>query len=170
MSWPARGYVSGMKILVAVDETPASVHALEVARSLFGDGAEYLAVNVSSAPTAATGATAWGDVWMPSYAPAGGFMPPMTSTATDAGAAPLQSAQAAAEDVAARVAQEAGVPAEPIGEVGDPAQAILDASIAQRVDVIVVGSHDRGWFSRLWHRATAEEVARASSLPVLVVG
>jgi nucleotide-binding universal stress UspA family protein len=124
----------------------------------------------SATPSAATGARAWGDVWMPSYAPTGGFVAPVAPVAADGSTSePVQHAQAEAESVAARIVEAAGVTAEPIGEVGDAARAILNASVAHRADVIVVGSHERGWFSRLWHTPTAEEVTRASALPVLVV-
>ena len=37
-----------IRVLVAVDDTEGSVHAAETAHRLFGDDAEYLAVNVTN--------------------------------------------------------------------------------------------------------------------------
>ena len=39
-----------VKVLIAVDDTDESVEAAALARRLFGDGAEYLAINVFEHP------------------------------------------------------------------------------------------------------------------------
>jgi nucleotide-binding universal stress UspA family protein len=53
--------------------------------------------------------------------------------------------------------------------VGDAANAIIDAATEHRADVIVVGSHERGWFDRLIKASVAKRVLDDSPIPVLVV-
>jgi nucleotide-binding universal stress UspA family protein len=79
--------------------------------------------------------------------------------------APVDDAAYTAESVAT----EAGVFATSIGDVGDPSEAILRAADSHDADVIVVGSHDRGWFSRLVRPSVSSDVVRHAHVPVLVV-
>ena len=51
----------------------------------------------------------------------------------------------------------------------DPSEAILHAAHEQGADVIVVGSHERGWFSRLLSGSVSQDLVRRSDIPVLVV-
>src|SRR6266545_4014923 len=56
------------KVLIAIDDTEESVEAAALARRLFGDDAEYLAINVfehppSPVPRGSTTPMAWGAVW-----------------------------------------------------------------------------------------------------------
>ena len=70
-----------------------------------------------------------------------------------------------AEDVAAA----AGLAdATPIGDTGDAAHAIVTAAINHDADVIVIGSHDRSWFSRLVMPSVSGFVLRESNVPVLI--
>ena len=69
-----------------------------------------------------------------------------------------------------RVATDAGLAnAEAIGEVGDPVSAIMRAAKELDADVIVVGSHGRSWFSRLFESSVADGVKREADIPVLFV-
>jgi K+-sensing histidine kinase KdpD len=78
-------------------------------------------------------------------------------------------AEGAAAQEAQRVADRTGLSeAEVIGEVGDPAAAIVDAADEHHVDVIVVGSHERGCVSRLFARSVAGDVIKHAHVPVLV--
>jgi len=152
------------RVLIAVDRTDQSVEAAEVAHRLFGDTAEYLVVNVA----AGTDGAAWAGVYpiVPPVAAYPVVMP--AATAMDAGDA--GDAVDRAEDRAADVAERAKLPgAEVVGEVGDVAAAIVQAAVEHRVDVIVVGSHDRGWFSRLFSPSVANQVISDATVPVLVV-
>jgi nucleotide-binding universal stress UspA family protein len=74
-----------------------------------------------------------------------------------------------ASQEAVELAGQAEVRAQPIGAVGDPATAILQVAETQRIDVIVVGSHERSWFDRLFHGSVAADVVRKANVPVLVV-
>ena len=46
---------------------------------------------------------------------------------------------------------------------------IIDVGLEHSADVIVVGTHQRGWLDRLLTTSVADEVRRESPLPVLVV-
>jgi nucleotide-binding universal stress UspA family protein len=72
--------------------------------------------------------------------------------------------------VATDVATSAALPAaESIGDVGDPAYAIIQAAHEHQVDVIVVGSHTHSWFSRLFTGSVSNDLLREADIPVLVV-
>lgn len=51
---------------------------------------------------------------------------------------------------------------------GDPGEAIVEAAVAESVDLIVVGSHGRTGMDRLFMGSVSERVVRTSPLPVLV--
>lgn len=138
------------RILIAMDETPASAAAAAAARTLFGeDDVEYLAINVLR-PIGAVGSGEFG--YLPIYPLRG-----VDHVSVD-------------EESAARTASDAGVDdAHLLTEVGDPVAAIAAAAEARGVDVIVVGTHHRGFFSRLLDPSVAEGVTRRATCPVLVV-
>jgi nucleotide-binding universal stress UspA family protein len=172
MSWPARQADVMTRILVAVDETDDSVNAARTAHGLFGDDAEYLAVNVASIRLESTAVPWYGAGWGAAYTvPYGGVWDYRSRRATSAEAsAGAETPDAAAAVAAERVADQSGLPnAEAIGDVGDPADAILRAAHEHDVDVIVVGSHDRGWLSRLWRPSVSDAVVKHTERPVLVV-
>jgi universal stress protein A len=52
---------------------------------------------------------------------------------------------------------------------GDPGDQIVSAAEAERVDMIVVGSHGRGTVGRLLLGSVSEHVVRNAGCPVLVV-
>lgn len=144
-------------ILIAVDNSDASVSAGRAAVSLFGDEAEYLFAHVAE-PVAMT----------PSVAPLGGAVAyPAAGTAiTDDPDETLASARAVAHHIAA----EAGCDvATAVGLVGDPVEALLDEADRCKADVIVTGSHEHGWFTELVTRSVTRQLERKSNVPVLVV-
>jgi nucleotide-binding universal stress UspA family protein len=156
------------RVLVAVDDSESSVHAAETAHRLFGDDAEYLAVNVTNIVDLASipwyGA-GWGS---PYAAPYGAVWAYRTDVTIDPDG--LADGEKTAEDQAREVAQESGLPdAEVVGEEGDPADAVLRAAEEHQVDVIVVGAEHRGWFDRLLRPSVSAEIIKESKVPVLVV-
>ena len=166
------------RVLIAVDDTEQSVDAARTAYKLFGAEADYTVISVAKdAPVY------WGDdplgagLAYPLVIPpvgAGGMaatMPlavrtdPVSAQADDI-PRPVEVASQQAEHVVA----EAGVPdAKPLGDVGDPAEAIIAAAHDNNADVIVVGSHDHGWLDRLFTSWVGEKVVRKADTPVLVV-
>lgn len=54
-------------------------------------------------------------------------------------------------------------------ETGDAATVVVDTAIKFNADLIVVGSHGRSGFNRLFTGSVAEDVSRHAEIPVLVV-
>jgi nucleotide-binding universal stress UspA family protein len=162
------------QVLIAVDESEQSLHAARVAYDLFGDSATYTVVNVASQSPMILGGDAlmWGVGYPVVLAPSGlvGVGPGPRSGApapiADVDSAPLD----AAMQVALDVATEADLPnPQVVGEIGDPALAILEAARHHEADVIVIGSHDRNWITRLFIPSVTGSVMKDAEIPVLIV-
>jgi nucleotide-binding universal stress UspA family protein len=162
------------QVLIAVDESEQSLNAARVAYSLFGDNATYTVVNVADQSPMMWGGDSlmWGVGYPVLMAPSGlvGVAPQPAaaagSRASDSDTAPID----AAMQVALDVATEADLPnPQIVGEVGDPALAILEAARQHQSDVIVVGSYDRSWLTRLFMPSVTESVVKEAEIPVLIV-
>jgi nucleotide-binding universal stress UspA family protein len=167
LSRAPNGETSDMtRVLIAADESQTSIDAAQAAHRLFGDSADYFVLHVASTDGSVTGRPAPGvqPLVIPVVSnPPAAFLPGVESgggtTAVDA-----------AERTASEIAHQASLGSvEPIGDVGDPASAIIEAAHINQIDVIVVGSHDRTWFSRLFKSSVTEDVVRQAPVPVLVV-
>jgi nucleotide-binding universal stress UspA family protein len=157
------------RVLVAVDDSEGSVRAAETAHRLFGDDAEYLAVNVTNVVDVAT--IPWyGAGWGAPYAaPYGAVWAYRTDVIVDPGGAAADG-EDVAEANAREVADQSGLPdAVAVGEEGDPATAIVRAAEEHDVDVIVVGAEDRSWLDRLVRPSVSKEIVKLAHRPVLVV-
>jgi nucleotide-binding universal stress UspA family protein len=167
------GYWRGMThVLIAVDDSDHAVDLARCALQLFGDEAKYTVLSVAHQRP-----LVWGDDML-----VGGVVYPLAVPGMGVlGGVPLDvHAQGDLErplvdpaDVAVRnaedVAATAGIDAEPVGLVGgDVAETILEAAAQHDADVIVVGSHARGWFSRLLTPSVADAVAKRAERPVLI--
>ncbi len=75
--------------------------------------------------------------------------------------------QVAAQGIIDRAHRE-GVPVRTLIWDGDPAEAIVEAAVAEGVDMIVVGSHQRRGVDRLVMGSVSEQVVRTSPIPVVV--
>lgn len=148
-------------VLLALDGSDESRAAADAAQQLFGDSATYLAVNVGQVTP----------LWAPSAAVWGGVFPyaPTSTIATEAIDEVYEDAADEARATAAELVDEAGIDAQPLGEAGDPVDAILHAAAEHGADVIVVGSGDKTWWRRVAEGSVSKGVTRASSVPVLVV-
>lgn len=67
------------------------------------------------------------------------------------------------------LAEEHGVPIDTATALGPPAAAIVEFSEDANIDHIVIGSHGRSGVARLLLGSVAEKVARRSPVPVTVV-
>ncbi len=141
-----------MRVLVALDESPVSLHAArEVVRLFEAPDAEFLVINVARIPTSWTYPAGFDDVVA---------MPPLE----------LQQFSEPSESEDAATAARAGIDdAEVLTGVGDPVTCICAAAEEHGVDVVVVGSHDRGVLSRLLDPSVAAGVVRGTYRAVLVV-
>lgn len=159
-------------VLIAVDDSDTSVAAAHTAYRLFGDSARYTLVHVAD-----TAPVVWGHDGLrygtayPLSIPGAGVIGsvPFVVRTPDAPDPSASDRVEAAERTADGIAHEAGlIQAEAIGDTGDPAQAILEAAHTHHIDVIVVGTHQRGWFKRLVTSSVSSDVIRDSEIPVLV--
>lgn len=134
------------KIVVALDFSPASGRALELARAQFpGAGLRLVHVTdarVSTTPDLMGGVTPVGD-------------PALLQTL---------------EDVDTRRLGRALHPGEETEQlVGDPVTGIVDAAARWGADLIVMGTHPHGALEHFFMGSTAEKVIARSAVPVLVV-
>jgi nucleotide-binding universal stress UspA family protein len=157
-----------IRVLVAVDDSEGSVRAAETAHRLFGDDAEYLAVNVTNVVDLA--AIPWyGAGWGAPYAAPYGAVWAYRSDVVAGDGAAVDGEEVAVAN-ARDVADQSGLPdAEAVGEEGDPATAVLRAAEERQVDVIVVGTEERGWLDRLMRPSVSKEIVRHADVPVLIV-
>jgi nucleotide-binding universal stress UspA family protein len=149
------------KVLIAADDSESSIRAARAARKLFGPNANYTVISVGPSADLSWGEDlmSWGMAYTLAEPPPGyvGGMPLVMHETSGA----LRTAQ--------KVADAAGLAdAIVIGDEGARARTILDAAHALEVDVIVVGSRDRSWFSKLLDPSTEASVVRDSDVPVLV--
>jgi nucleotide-binding universal stress UspA family protein len=143
---PAADRVGIRTILLATDLSSASANAEELAFELATrlQGALLLVSVIDPR-----------GLWMPT----GGYRQRMDQ-ARDA-------RQIAAQGIVNRARRE-GVPVRTLIWEGDPGEAIVEAAIAEGVDLIVVGSHQRRGVDRLVMGSVSEQVVRTSPVPVVV--
>ncbi|WP_216325808.1 universal stress protein [Deinococcus aestuarii] len=135
------------RILVGIDFSRASQHALEVARARF-PGAQLRLAHVTDARVTAT----------PDLG--GGLTPALPDpgllhTLEDTDAGRLARMLRGGEDTAQLV--------------GDPVTGLLEAAREWGADLIVVGTHARGALEHFLVGSTAEKVVARSPVPVLTV-
>jgi nucleotide-binding universal stress UspA family protein len=71
---------------------------------------------------------------------------------------------------AERIIAESGIEADAADvECGDPVDVIQEVADERQVDMIVVGSSDKGWWQRLIDGSVSREMVRTADRPVLVV-
>jgi len=73
-----------------------------------------------------------------------------------------------AQDLVAR-GRRVGVPVSFLIWEGDPGESIVEAAVAERADLIVVGSHGRSGVGRFLIGSVSDHVVRHAPCPVLVV-
>jgi nucleotide-binding universal stress UspA family protein len=158
-------------VLIAVDDNDTSVATARTALRLFGEGADYTVLNVAHNAPVKWGddALEYGTVY-PLAVPGAGVIGgvPLVVRSTDASDRTTDRVEAA-QQIADELAHEAGIPsATAVGDTGDPADAIISAARHQGADVVVVGTHERGWFKRLFTSSVSDSVIREVEIPVLV--
>lgn len=135
------------RVLIGVDFAPASLRALEVARTRFPGAARCLAHVVDARVTAA---------------------PDLLGGTTPVGPDPqmLRVLEGADAQRLAGLAQE-GEETQML--VGDPVTGILQAAHGWGAELIVVGTHARGALEHFFLGSTAEKLVARSEVPVLTV-
>jgi len=153
-----RGRKWHMKVLIAVDDDRESRDALAFASELLPDDADVLVVNVARSTL-----TPYGTIGGLGAVYGGG---PGISAEADLRAQELadREAERFVEQVAAEVhAHEHRV------EHGDVGPTICQVAEEEHVDLVVLGTHDRSRWSRLWFGSVSDHVVRHAPCPVLVV-
>lgn len=152
------------QILVAVDEGEASERVAEFVNEFFGGlDVSVTAVNVGSAP-----------LTRGSYPAMPGMLYPWPYAAamrTAASGASGDSLREAMQGDAEQTLAESGLGAdEMIVEFGGGvAEALRRVASERDVDLLVVGSSDKGLLERLFSPSVSKELAKSAPTPVLVV-
>lgn len=144
-----------MRILIAVSDDEPSQDAVEFARRLLAETHDQHDVLVLDVATWAL------DTYLIA-SPMSAFPPANLDEQQ-------QAVDAHAEEVATDAAEALEHPAEAVVVRGDPGRAICDVAEEQGIDLIILGTHDRGAFGRLWFGSVSEYVVRHAPCPVLVV-
>lgn len=131
-------------ILVGIDFSPSSLHALETVRQRFG-GSKVTLVHVT-------------EVSAPIGDPVTGFTP----------YDPALGRRSQADDME-RLQQLAREDEACLSFVGDPVNIMLKLAREQSADLIVVGTHARGAIEHFFLGSTAEKMVSRSQVPVLTV-
>jgi nucleotide-binding universal stress UspA family protein len=143
---------SSTKILIAVDETDESMDAVSVAYDLFGPAPDYLVTSIGRMPAVAYPMTPGGA--MPMYVALGDVADSVRASAT-----------ATAVEAAENLEVDATIEVD-TGPVGAAVCRIAEDSGAS---VIVIGSHDRSIWARLFVPSVGKYVVDNAPCPVLVV-
>jgi nucleotide-binding universal stress UspA family protein len=134
------------RVLLAVDLTSASSGAIDEAiRLAAADGANLIVISVVD--------------------PSSLRLPGGSLRRVDQERARLEAGVSAI----VRRARAAGVSATYLIWEGDPAESILEASVSENADLIVLGSRQRSSLSRLLRGSVSSNVARTAPCEVLVV-
>ncbi len=141
-----------MDVLIAVDDSNESREAVAAAYRFFGSDASYSLISVGERPTVFVGG--YGAAAMPTAADLEMQLDAVQRTAEHA----VSSAQA-------HLPEGAQIDV----EVGDPARTICDFASEQKSDVVVIGSHDRHFWERIFDPSVSRYLIDHAPCPVLVV-
>ena len=140
-----------MKVLIAVDDSPESIDAVHYAYEMFGAEHQLVVASVGDSP-------------VPLPTSPIGMQPDIVL---------LGELRDRAEDVAAATALSASenLPAgtEIEAAVGAPGPALVEIALRDDIDLIVLGSHDRGFWERLFNPSVGRHLIDHAPCPVLVV-
>lgn len=148
-----------MNILIAVDNSVASRQAAEVAFSMFGSEPHYSVISVAELQPMMVGR--WG---AGAFSDAAMFLPVVEEAAK-------QSAERAALLAAEQQSADSSSPhdVEVLTVAGSAGRGICKAAEEQGSDLIVIGSHDRSFWDRLFDPSVGRYLVEHAPCPVLVV-
>lgn len=146
-----------MKVLIAVDHDRESRDAVAFAKELLADDDHAIVLNVASFDIGPVMA-------MASYSTT--YVDPTIDQRLHMIG---DEAEEAAEEVAEGAVERLGDDAEPRVEYGDAADRICQVAGDEAVDLVILGTHDRGRFARLWFGSVSDRVVHDAPCSVLVV-
>ena len=141
-----------LKILIAVDDTDESIDAVRSAYGLFGPAPDYLVTSIGRMPARAYPMTPIGG--MPTYID-------LEQTVESVKEGATATAKEAAEILEVDAAIEV--------DTGRAGEAICRIAEESGASVIVIGSHDRSIWARLFEPSVGKYVVDNAPCPVLVV-
>ena len=141
-----------MKVLIAVDDSPESRHAVDTAYQFFGPDAVYSVLSVGERA--------------PIYV--GGYGAGAMPTAADLHVQ-INAAHETAVTAVTKASEHLPSGVETDVEEARPGVVICRFAAEHRSDVIVIGSHDRGWWDRLFGPSVSRHLVEHAPCPVLVV-
>lgn len=150
-------FIGTTNILVAVDRSPVSLRAAQVAARLFSDraGTDFFVVNVARLPAP----------WV-AGAPFGLVGPMVVEPTTFEAGRDAERIEHQLLETAVAAGMD---DAEPVVRVGDPVTEICRAAQTVGADVIVVGAHEKSALRRIFDPSVADGLVHATQVPVLVV-
>ncbi len=140
------------KILIAVDDTDESIDALRTAYQMFGTAPDYLVTSIGRMPRTSYPMTPGGGT--PTYLNFGKLTDRVKEDAT-----------ATAVNAATEVEVDAAIEV----DTGPTGAAICRIAEESGASVIVIGSHDRSIWARLFHPSVGKYLVDNAPCPVLVV-
>lgn len=149
-----------MKILIAVDDGAESRDAVAFAKRLMPDDTHVIVLNVaqySITPYGTMGSLGgdFGDAILTAES--------LEASVADADA----QAERTVHELSTTIGDEEHV--EERVEHGDAGPKICEVAAEEEVDLIVLGTHQRGRWSRLWFGSVSDHVVHHAPCPVLVV-
>ncbi|HEX4902544.1 MAG TPA: universal stress protein [Acidimicrobiales bacterium] len=147
-----------MKVLIAVDDDAESRDALSFAARLLPDEHDVVVLNVARSTI-----TPYGTI--------GGLGTTFAGDAALSAEADLRAQEIAdqeAERIVERAAHEVHADEQRV-EHGDVGPTICQVAEDEGAELVVLGTHDRSRWSRLWFGSVSDHVVRHAPCPVLVV-
>lgn len=151
------------RVLVAIDDSEASLRAAEFANEFFAElPVEVLVVNATPVSVSWYPGARYGIV-----APSGWPQPYQFGDASESDRERLLGD---AKEHGRHIVDASGIDGDDtIVDVGDPVEVIRRAADDHDVDLIVVGTSDKGWWGRLLEGSVSNELVKTAHRPVLVV-
>ena len=143
-----------MKVLIAVDDDAPSREALAFAERLVTERDEVLVLNVTS----------YSELVPFTGDPFGAGIGAVALDPTS-----LAELDDRAEQLVERTADEFGAKTGAVVEHGSPGERICATAGEHGIELIILGSHERGAFGRFLHGSVSDYVVHHSPCPVLVV-
>jgi nucleotide-binding universal stress UspA family protein len=143
-----------VNVLIGVDETPESHEAVEAAWKLFGSNGAYTIVCIYERQPLVVGSLGIGTSLAGMYAHLNDSIGQQLATNTAS---------------SARAAAPVDADVDFHTDVGHAGSSIIDAAKAHASDLIVIGSHNRGFWERIFSPSVGKYLVENSPCPVLVV-
>ncbi|NNE13186.1 MAG: universal stress protein [Ilumatobacter sp.] len=141
-----------MKVLIAVDDTPESMHAVDAAYRFFGPDADFHLISVGDRPPVFTGGYG------------AGAMPTAADLTRQLDAA-MEAARHAVQEASSHLPGSASLEV----ESGHAGRVICESASEHEIDVIAIGSHERHFWERLIDPSVGRYLIDHAPCPVLVV-